>query len=270
MNMSNFSTEENGLLLPPYNETYWIISEVILIPTTLLCLYYLKSLVSYLRTKKGKKNRGQLKLLLVLNIIATILALGRFAADQVVAVLGWRTDNLCFYSVSVSFELYSASISPVYIFLWTRQHSFYSNKQLQTINNRKIIVIGYACLALLIVGWITLSVVYVLPSVTGWQYVASQEGCRDINDEQDVELLPILVFLIAGLGQLSLLALLLYPLLKYRTKNTRMNSSSNTPTHTNKKPEHPSAFRAVPNSNGTHPSVRQDASGLGTCKSNNV
>ena len=224
MNDSNSSVENSPP--QPYNETYWIISQAILMPITLLCILYLKSLIFYLRKQRNRRNRKQLRILLLLNIVATAVALSRFISDQIVAFLGWQTDDLCFYSVSVSVELYSASFAFVYIFLWLRQYSFYSNKQLQTISNRKVLYVANGFLALLVVGWVILCVLFLLPSVTGWEYSASLEGCRDINDEQDIEILPIAVNLIAGLGQISLLALLLYPLLKYRIKHKRNNSST--------------------------------------------
>ena len=207
----------------PYNEAYWIISETILILITLIDLYFLKSIVSYFWKLKKKKNREQLRFLLGLSLVAVIMTLGRLASNQALAVLGWQTDQFCYAFFSSSIVFYSASISPVYIFLWMRQHSFYSNKQMQVLNNRKIVFVSYACLSLLVVSWIVLSVVYLLPEVTGWEYAATPEGCRDKNDEQDFELLPILVNLVGGMGQLSLLGLLLYPLLKVRTNHRRMS-----------------------------------------------
>jgi len=207
----------------PYNEEYWIISQAILVLVTLIDMYLFKAIVVYLWKLKKKKNREQLRVLLGISLLAVIMAMGRFASNQAVAFLGWQTDELCFTSFAVSVVFYSASISPVYIFLWMRQHSFYSNKQMKSLYNRKIACASYFCLFLLVVGWIVLTVIYLLPEVTGWDYGATQDGCKDKNDEQDFELLPILVNLVGGFGQLSLLALLLYPLLKVKANNKRMS-----------------------------------------------
>ena len=221
----NVSNSTQAYLEPPipYGETYWIISETFLIFVTLVDLYFFKSIICYLWKLRKKKNRGQLRVLLGLGLSAVVMAMGRFAANQAVAFLGWQTDELCFNSFAVSVVFYSSSISPVYIFLWMRQHSFYTSKQMPTLNNNKIKCLSYACLSLLVVGWIVLTVVYLLPEVTGWEYAATQDGCKDKNDEQDFELLPILVNLFGGMGQLSLLGLLLYPLLKVKSNNKRMS-----------------------------------------------
>ena len=209
----------------PYNQVYWITSEAVLGVLTLIDLYLLKSVIAYLAKVRKNKRNSQLKTLLWINLTAIIFALGRLASDQVVAFLGWQTDDWCFYSVACSFVLFSTSICAVYAFLWVRQHAFYSNKQLKAINSKKLSIFGYVCLAFLVIGAIVLTVFYLLPSVTGWNYAATNNGCKDANNEQDFEILPFVLNLVGGVGQISLLFLLLYPLMKCKKQKKGSTSS---------------------------------------------
>ena len=96
-----------------------------------------------------------------------------------------------------------------------RQHYLNSNKQSQSAEKRKKLVFhSYICLFLLVIGWIIISVVHVTPEVTGWRYEATREGRRDTNDEAGFEIIPMLTNVQGALGQVFLLSLLLYPLLK--------------------------------------------------------
>lgn len=198
----------------PYGETYWLASQVVFSFLFFVSFYIFFCLVVYVWKMKKDKKRKHLRQLLMLNILAVAMTFGRLVSDELVATLGWQADDYCLNFVRVSLVFYSASISPVYIVLWKRQHAFYSNKQLQSAKSKNFIFLSYACLVLLVFGWIIITIIYLVPSLNGWKYEATVDGCRDVNDEQDIEIILILTNMVGGLGQIFLLGLLLYPLLK--------------------------------------------------------
>ena len=202
----------------PYNENYWIFSQIVLVILILISCYILVCLGTYMQKNKKLRKQKKFPLRPSLNILAVVMALGRLISDEMVAFLGWKTNDYCFYFISVSFLFYSASTCPVYIILWMRQHKFYSNKQqlIITKNRKKFVYLGKICLFLLVIGWIVISVVHLVPNITGWRYEATNEGCRDANDQQDFEIIPMLSNALGALGQVFLLSLLLYPPLKWK------------------------------------------------------
>ena len=201
----------------PYGEDYWIFSEIVFVILILISCYFLVCLVAYVWKIRKDRKQNNLRLQLSLNILAVVMALGRLISNQIIAFLGWQTTNYCLSSITASLVFYSATVCPVYVLLWMRQHSLNSNKQLQSAEKRKkFVYLSYICLFLLVIGWIIISVVQVIPEVTGWKYEATSEGCRDTNDEAGFEIIPMLGNVLGVSGQVFLLSLLLYPLLKWK------------------------------------------------------
>ena len=110
---------------PPYNELYWILSETVILMSSVFSVYILICLLRHsctVRCKSSKEiNKRKEKFLYQMCMLSVVMALGRLFADHTVAFLGWQSDVLCAISVSVSFVLYSCSLYPVYIFLWVKQ-----------------------------------------------------------------------------------------------------------------------------------------------------
>lgn len=217
----------------PYLMVYWLLSELVLILVTCFTIYLLVCLARYAlvsRCKPGRElNHKKGKALYRLCFVSVAMALGRFAADQAVAVVGWRSDDKCYTSVATSTVFYTLSLYPVYIFLWMRQSIFYANPVLSHILNPVVTFISYATLVVMLIGGGTLGVLYILPNVTGWEHVATDHGCRDVNNSTVVfDLVPMLVVCFVVSFQISLLALFLYPLLtkKMRKYQTADSTSS--------------------------------------------
>ena len=186
----------------------------------LICLLWYSCTV---RCKLGKEiNKRKEKFLYQMCMLSVVMALGRLLADHTVAFLGWQSDALCVMSVSVSFVFYSCSLYPVYIFLWVKQSIFYFNPVLFHVLNPFVTLLSYGTLFLMVVGGLIITVLFVLPEVTGWEYQASPEGCKDVQDNAaDFELIPAIMVIFIVIFQLCLLALFLYPLLTRKTKRTR-------------------------------------------------
>ena len=210
----------------PYLEPYWLISESVLVLVTLFTVYLLICLGRYAlisRCKPGRElNHKKGKTLYRLCFISVLMALGRFAADQAVAVVGWQTDRKCYASVSTSIAFYTMSLYPVYIFLWMRQSIFYANPVLSHILNPVVTFISYATLFIMLAGGAALGVLYIMPSVTGWSHEATANGCMDVNNSSaSFDLIPLLVVCFVVSFQISLLALFLYPLLTKKMQKYR-------------------------------------------------
>ncbi|CAK8676649.1 unnamed protein product [Clavelina lepadiformis] len=209
----------------PYNEQYWIISEVFILCTGLLDLYYLVCLMPYACSLKQK---GEHKRLVLLSVLSTVIIMARLITDQIVAFLGWRADIYCVGSVSASFVLYAASIGPVYLFLWLRQNAFFSKPQLQHLACNTLKYTSWATLFIVVASATVVCIIYPIPSVTGWSYQATAQGCRDVNDTEDLEAMPLIINGIAFAGQISLLLLLVYPLISSKKRQKRFASPNNT------------------------------------------
>ena len=213
----------------PYGEDYWIFSEIVFVILILINCYFLVCLVAYVWKIRKDRKQNNLRLQLLLNILAVVMTLGRLISNQIIAFLGWQTTNYCLSSITASLVFYSASTCPVYVLLWIRQHSLNSETRLQAEKRKKFVYLSYICLFLLVSGWIIISVVQVIPEVTGWKYEATNEGCRDTNDEAGFEIIPMLGNVLGASGQVFLLSLLLYPLLtrkKFQKQSVRSRQAS--------------------------------------------
>ncbi|CAK8676650.1 unnamed protein product [Clavelina lepadiformis] len=207
---------------PPYEEIYWIASEVIISAVLLVATYLLISVSAYTTQVEKKKTT---KILLYLVIATLVTGIGRFVANQVVAFLGWQKDTYCVVSTSISFFLYSVSSCPIYVFLWLRQNTFYSDSRLRQLVNKKVHYISKLSLFLIIATAGSVTILFQIPSITGWDYRATDTGCRDTNDQRDLEILPLLVLVVVLFSQLLLLSLLVYPLVLTKRRQERMLAS---------------------------------------------
>nr|CAB3262178.1 uncharacterized protein LOC100178440 [Phallusia mammillata] len=214
----------------PYNELYWIFSEIVICFVTVFSIYLLVCLARYAtitHCKPGRELSGKKgKVLYRMCLVSVVMAVCRFVVDQAVAVTGWQRDQSCVISVAVSTVFYSLSLYPVYIFLWLRQSIFYANPVLSHVLNPVVTFISWATLFVMLSGGAVLTVIYVIPEVTGWEYRASPSGCRDIATASGFDLMPTLVVVFVVSFQLSLLALFIYPLLTKKTQRYRSADES--------------------------------------------
>ena len=220
------SQPESSVIIAPYQEIYWIVSEAILVVVSIITLYLLVCLLRYASLTKcqpGKEITGSRKgkTLYQMCLISVIMAIGRLIADQVVAFLGWQTDSNCSSAVATSAVFYSLSLYPVYIFLWLRQSIFYASPVLSHVLNPAITVSSWLTLIFMIVGGAVITVFYVVPDINGWHYVASASGCRDISDLSGFELVPTILVCFTVCFQVSLLGLFIYPLFSEKTQRYR-------------------------------------------------
>jgi len=213
----------DGTVLPsPYGEIYWVISEIIIAFLTFATFYLLLAVILYLLSLN--KTHGSLRHLLFFCIIAIATASARLISDHAMAFIGWQSDDACKVISSISSAFYTCSIYSAYLLLWYRQKSFYDKPLLKYLLSKRVKWLSYATLVLFAASGLVLIVLVQIPEVSGWNFRATTTGCRDVNDTQDAETLPLLINLVATLAQFALLALLLYPLLTTRKRQELMQS----------------------------------------------
>ena len=206
----------------PYEELYWIVSQVIIAVVACYLLYVLTSISVYTCIRNHRKEQ---RTLLKITLASIMLGIGRVISDEFVAILGWQTDDLCLYSVSASIAFYYLSFAAVYAFLWLRQYYFYQKPLLRRLVNKKLLYISRGTLVFLVIFSLAVALLFEIPEVTGWDYRATTTGCRDDNDQQDVEVVLLLQLGVTVLGQISLLGLLIYPFLATRKSQKQLHSA---------------------------------------------
>ena len=219
------SGETETLPPAPYEEVYWIACETAFILITITAVYLLVCLAKHgLHTgcKPGSELRGKKgRVLYQTCLISVAMTVFRLICDHVVALVGWQSDSKCQISVTFSIVAYSLNLYPVYIFLWLRQSIFYSSPVLSSVLNPIVTLASWAILIGMVTGGAILTVLFAIPSITGWNYRASNEGCRDVADVSDFELLPIVFFCFIVSIQCGLLLLFIYPLVSKKTLKYR-------------------------------------------------
>ncbi|XP_002128857.4 uncharacterized protein LOC100178440 isoform X1 [Ciona intestinalis] len=238
-NLTDFQnrTDFGGKPKEPFSELYWIFSQLVLSIVIIFSLYLLVCLSRYATITKcspgreisGKKGRMLYRLCLV----SLVMAVARFVSDEAVAITGWTNDKNCVTTVSVSAVFYSLSLYPIYIFLWMRQSIFYANPVLSHVLNPVVTFISWATLVVMLSGGAVLTVIYILPEITGWRYEATDSGCRDAADVSGFDLVTCLVVAFTVSFQVSLLALFMYPLLTKKTQRYRSQSTRAARANTN-------------------------------------
>jgi len=232
---SEVTTNENvsHVQHPPFSESYWIFSEIVIAVSMFFSIYILLCLARYAsvtRCRPGREISGRKgKVLYRMCLMSVVMAVARFISDQVSALIGWQTDTLCLVTVSVSTVFYALSLYPVYFFLWMRQSIFYANPVLAHVLNPVVTVISYATLFVMLGTGSVLIIVYVIPETTGWNFTTAGGSCRETSSESKrggFDVVPLLVVCFSTAFQLSLLALFIYPLLTRKTQRYRSSDPS--------------------------------------------
>ena len=221
----NNVSNETSAISSPFSEPYWIISEIVLNIVTIITVYLFVCLLKFgVRTgcKPGHELRGKQGRLLFRTVLVSVsMTIGRCLSDQMVSLIGWQSDDKCKVTVSISFVFYSLALYPVYIFLWFRQSIFYASPVLASVLNPVVTFFSWMILVGMVAGGGVLTVFFLLPEITGWNYSASESGCRDVSDGSDLEAIPTAFLGFTIFIQVCLLALFVYPLISKKTLKYR-------------------------------------------------
>ena len=205
----------------PFFNLTWILSEMILWSFFILLMSIVVGLINFFygltKESRGKLKKKRQIVLYVLCIISLILALLRNVTNQIVAFLGWKYSAICDVFVRSSYALYFLCMMTVFLFLWFRQIVFYANPLLSFFLNPFMVAGSWLSIVLVLGGGSGLILLFVHPAYNGWEFAATQSGCRDISLLPN-NFVPKLLIYFTVFVHIILLIFFLYPLLSKNTK----------------------------------------------------
>ena len=145
-NTTGLNSSEENKIEPIETTTFQFVSGIF----GLIEIYLFLSLLFYelLVCKKAHKAR----ILRVLGIGAVFSAILFAASWQVLAFVGNSSTLLCFAVSIVKTTVQNIGISFSYAFIWIRQHNLYSSKKFQDLRGKKMTVVTWIALGILVVN----------------------------------------------------------------------------------------------------------------------
>ena len=238
-NTSNFLNTTG--YLQSYEADQWkkseILSLVINIVNFLACLWILFSLLNYSIYKLMQRRKSfehKSNLLVNFACFTTMFPLIRIIATQQFLTVKLysiqKIDLVCHYLVSnVSDSLYFVSLMMVYVFPWLRQHYLYQQPLMKHLNTKLVKVISITLLLYSIVNILTIGFLNV--SYLNYQMDVDTLECIRVKTTLEVLRSKEIVYYISCIStfgflfsQISLFALLMYPVLKHRKNRVSKQS----------------------------------------------
>nr|XP_039262795.1 uncharacterized protein LOC120338881 [Styela clava] len=210
---------------PITSHGYWIgslvVSCTIILTSAWIVLSYLKHVKFILTTKKLDKYA---KTVHKAAIAAVVVPFGRYISTfcLIIVTLDSKNDFACEVMIDIGKALFVLALTPIYIFYWTRQRSFYMNPAMSHRFGGCISVFSNISLALLIsMGFIMIPLA-VYPD----EYEASSVGCILRNGEKIHNARHYVYAGVLLTCQLTVVSLFLYPLLLHHKSQHGMNRSN--------------------------------------------
>ena len=152
--------------------------------------------------------------------MSNIMVTGRLICDILIGIVAWKENNLCKTFISISMGIYATSMLLIHLFYWCRQQTFYINPILEHLRTIEVIIISRCTLTIILLGGITISIMYLFEEVTGWVFESTKKGCEDVGNEiGDWEILPIVSVAMTSFTNLGLMYLFIKPMIKRRMGN---------------------------------------------------
>ena len=217
--------------LPPFQPVLWNVTFGLNV-VSLVMTFWLVYTIGIYGVKSGKFQRKRKSdysggMILKILFAISICALPRFASTLVLTWIGFNPgsegDYICETVMDITIGTYYLALLPVYIFLWMRQRSLFQQPSINRLYSTTVKGISWGSLLFLIVAGVGIVVVFVVPKA----YLASPRGC--ILTEEEAENVTVFYILLVVLltGQITLLALFIYPLHLHRNVQVTLPTSSN-------------------------------------------
>ena len=206
------------------DQAIWISSFIVNIILITLSMWLTASSTLYI-SKYSKKNfERNRKRLLQMAILASALTLPRLLLTHLLFWIGYNDDEedqTCEILMDTSVIAYVLAFIMVYLFLWMRQHFIYKQPSITSINTKTIRVLSWTCFTYIILG--AIAVIFLFVKDTGHQ--STSIGCYARTNITNVnELISFNVFYLSSavvvLAQISVFALLVYPLIRHWNLHT--------------------------------------------------
>ena len=207
------------MLTPPEGGDIWI-TAMILISTILIWnMIIIYGMTEYIkRNYKSMSKTG--KFMFGSCLMSNIMVTGRLICDILIGIVAWKENNLCKTFISISMGIYATSMLLIHLFYWCRQQTFYINPILEHLQTIEVIIISRCTLTIILLGGITVSIMYLFEEVTGWVFESTKKGCEDVGNEiGDWEILPIVSVAMTSFTNLGLMYLFIKPMIKRRMGN---------------------------------------------------
>ena len=204
----------------------WVLTQVVTFSMLVFCLWSSLSIYVYTRRKKiikKKRNDFNKLSLMVLAVVIPAVTAARVLITQVdlvvsaLAPVDHAGDSACHLVSNLTTVMFVASITPMYLFLWVRQRTVYSQPSMEALNTLKVKLVSYLTLFQFFVVGIPATAFRVNNS----SYQMTEKGCVKKPSESGAGKTVGLIF-ISNLvvTQVVLLLLFVYPLSKYYLKNS--------------------------------------------------
>jgi len=207
------ATQENGY--------YGLVKMICLPAATILLIIITWMAVSFIiyefknRREQHQENKVVSAISWWWTILLLLSVLPRLAATLSLAFVGYtetpEASFLCEVIMDISIAAYGLGVFTTYLCLWLRQRALYSQPLLQEMYTALVRCLSWGLMTCLTVADVAAVVIYLLPKA----YAGSRYGC--INIEKSLYNVPHYVTIGTQItGQLSLLALFLYPLWEHK------------------------------------------------------
>ena len=217
---ANYFTNETDSSQTPFQYELWLISLVINFTLLSAGVWMVVNIGIYgIRSGKFRRNKKKTlseHLMLKVMFVTAILMFPRILTTQALLWVGYepRTDDgQCNLLNHFSVVLYYLGLFPIVIFLWLRQRSLYLQPSLIRLYTKPVQVLSWGCISFVIFSGTGITLVLIIIS----HYEASENGCRKIEDshQHHVKVLYYLAAAVLVIGELTLLALFIYPLKRH-------------------------------------------------------
>lgn len=240
MNLSNatslpskLTTNSNGLMKIEASavETWLTACQIIEGILLIIAIWVLLCMIAYgTKTKKWERKKGAPLLngrnLYIFCVISIASIIVRFSWGQVVIQVPRRensTNTLCEVIIDITGISYTMSLGTVYVFLWLRQRSIYTNPKIRKLTGKFANYLSWISMILLCIVATVLTCVITAPQF----YKSGPHGCM-IKDGVSYEVYYALVSASLFLFQFALLGLFIYPIAKNTSSKSDFASKHDT------------------------------------------
>ena len=175
----------------------------------LLCAAYLLISLSYYEYRHRVINGRWLRILCFSSAIFIFL---RYVLDLAEIVENQLPFNLCAWVRQAKTVMLGGSVMCTYAVLWCRQRQFYSMPMLKDLSNRMTKFLSFAVIFIMVLSAFIPVIVY----VSTRSYIRLENGCVMSYTTVWSALPGVLYYILTKSYHIILIALFIYPLLKYR------------------------------------------------------
>ena len=203
----------------------WIIPVAINLLLMLPTLWILFALIHYgVKTEKWRRKRASHLDMLSIGLVYTsvvvcaVMCMMLFTVNFIYLNAGFSAAVVvsvaCDAIADTAVACYGVMLFAVALFLWSRQRVFYRNEMLSMDYNKCVKFLSFFSIILIFVGALSVLIVNIMPNSRR----TSPNGCIFEIEDSRREVTPLSVIVLIVLGQLLLLGLFAYALIK--TKNS--------------------------------------------------